>query len=57
LTEHRSLLVTDRAHLRKLLARLDDPDVRDVFVVAGDVGQPAGEFEGAAPPLAATSPT
>jgi methylenetetrahydrofolate reductase (NADPH) len=46
-------LVPDRAHLRQVLARLADSGVRDVFVVAGDIGQPAGEFEGAAPLLAA----
>jgi methylenetetrahydrofolate reductase (NADPH) len=46
-------LVSDRAHLRELLARLDDRGVREVFVVAGDIGQPAGKFEGAAPLLAA----
>jgi methylenetetrahydrofolate reductase (NADPH) len=46
-------LVSDRAHLRELLARLADSGVREVFVVAGDIGQPAGEFDGAAPLLAA----
>jgi methylenetetrahydrofolate reductase (NADPH) len=45
--------VSDRAHLRELLARLGDLSGRDVFVVAGDVSQPAGEFEGAAQLLAA----
>jgi methylenetetrahydrofolate reductase (NADPH) len=37
-------LVTDRAHLRELLARLGDLDLREVFVIAGDIGQSAGEF-------------
>jgi methylenetetrahydrofolate reductase (NADPH) len=46
-------LVSDRAHLRELLARLDELGVREVFVVAGDIGQPAGEFDGAAALLAA----
>jgi hypothetical protein len=41
-------LVTDRAHLRELLARLGDLDLREVFVIAGDIGQSAGEFEGSA---------
>jgi methylenetetrahydrofolate reductase (NADPH) len=46
-------LVADRAHLRDVLARLADLGVREVFVVAGDIRQPAGEFEGAAALLAA----
>jgi methylenetetrahydrofolate reductase (NADH) len=46
-------LVADRAHLREVLARLADLGVREVFVVAGDIRQPAGEFEGAAALLAA----
>jgi methylenetetrahydrofolate reductase (NADPH) len=46
-------LVRDRAHLHELLARLDELGLREVFVVAGDIGQPAGEFEGAAALLAA----
>jgi methylenetetrahydrofolate reductase (NADPH) len=46
-------LVADRAHLRGLLARLEEIDVREVFVVAGDIDRPAGEFEGAAQLLAA----
>jgi 5,10-methylenetetrahydrofolate reductase len=41
-------LVIDRVHLRELLARLDELGLREVFVVAGDIGQHAGEFEGAA---------
>jgi methylenetetrahydrofolate reductase (NADPH) len=46
-------LVPGRAQLRELLARLGDQGVDNVFVVAGDIGQPAGEFEGAAALLAA----
>jgi methylenetetrahydrofolate reductase (NADPH) len=46
-------LVSDRAHLRELLARIGDVGVREVFVVAGDIGQPAGEFDSAAALLAA----
>lgn len=39
-------LIRDRAELGEILARLDEADVRDVFVVAGDAAEPAGEFEG-----------
>ena len=46
-------LVVDSAHLRELLARLDELGLREVFVVAGDIGQPAGAFEGAAALLTA----
>jgi methylenetetrahydrofolate reductase (NADPH) len=46
-------LVVDRAHLRELLARLGELGLRDAFVIAGDLREPAGEFEGAAPLLAA----
>jgi methylenetetrahydrofolate reductase (NADPH) len=46
-------LVVDRAHLRELLARLREQGLREVFVIAGDAKQPAGEFEGAAALLAA----
>ena len=41
-------LVVDRAHLAELIARIDGLGIRDVFVVAGDADQPAGQFEGAA---------
>ncbi len=44
-------LVRDRAHLREILARVDEMGAHDVFVVAGDADEPAGEFEGAAPLL------
>jgi methylenetetrahydrofolate reductase (NADH) len=46
-------LVRDRAHLAELIARIDELGGRDVFVVAGDADEPAGEFAGAAPLLAA----
>jgi methylenetetrahydrofolate reductase (NADPH) len=46
-------LVSDRAHLRELLAQVAASGLREVFVVAGDIRQPAGEFEGAAALLAA----
>jgi methylenetetrahydrofolate reductase (NADPH) len=46
-------LVADRVQLSELLARLDENDVREAFVVAGDIGRPAGEFEGAGSLLAA----
>jgi methylenetetrahydrofolate reductase (NADH) len=41
-------LVLDDGHLRWILARLHEARVREVFVVAGDASQPAGQFEGAA---------
>jgi methylenetetrahydrofolate reductase (NADPH) len=41
-------LIKDRAELRKLLARIEAIGARDVFVVAGDISQPLGPFEGAA---------
>jgi methylenetetrahydrofolate reductase (NADPH) len=39
-------LIRDRAQLAEILARLYEADVWDVFVVAGDAPEPAGEFEG-----------
>jgi methylenetetrahydrofolate reductase (NADH) len=45
-------LVSDRAQLREILARVAEMGTREVFVVAGDIGHPAGEFEGAAALLA-----
>ena len=39
-------LIRDRAELGEILSRLDGADVHDVFVVAGDAAEPAGEFEG-----------
>src|SRR5215212_818208 len=41
-------LVRDRAHLGDLLDRLHDGGVRELFVLAGDAAEPAGEFAGAA---------
>jgi len=46
-------LVRDRMHLAELVGRIRELGARDVFVVAGDADTPAGEFEGAAPLLAA----
>jgi methylenetetrahydrofolate reductase (NADPH) len=48
-------LVFDRGHLAEIVARLAELGVRDVFVVAGDAQEPAGEFEGAAQLLEALS--
>jgi methylenetetrahydrofolate reductase (NADPH) len=46
-------LVQDTAHLKDILSRLRGAGVREVFVVAGDVQRPAGEFAGALPLLEA----
>jgi methylenetetrahydrofolate reductase (NADPH) len=46
-------LVIDDLHLRELLARLEELGLREVFVIAGDIEQPAGRFEGAAALLCA----
>jgi methylenetetrahydrofolate reductase (NADPH) len=46
-------LVRDRGHLEELVARLSSAGVRDIFVIAGDAREPAGEFPGAADLLAA----
>jgi methylenetetrahydrofolate reductase (NADPH) len=46
-------LVRDRSHLEEIVARLRAVDVREVFVIAGDARQPAGEYTGAAELLAA----
>jgi methylenetetrahydrofolate reductase (NADPH) len=46
-------LVRDRAHLAEILARVDEIGAHDVFVVAGDADEPAGEYVGAAPLLEA----
>ncbi len=40
-------LVVDEAHLKDILQRLQESDIREVFVVAGDVEEPAGKFAGA----------
>ena len=41
-------LVRDRAHLEAILDRLRAGGITDVFVLAGDPPEPAGEFQGAA---------
>ena len=41
-------LVRDRVHLAELLARLHGAGVRELFVLAGDAAEPAGDFPGAA---------
>jgi methylenetetrahydrofolate reductase (NADPH) len=46
-------LVIDQAHLKDILHRLDRTGIRDVFVIAGDVQEPPGEFTGAVELLAA----
>jgi methylenetetrahydrofolate reductase (NADPH) len=46
-------LVRDRAHLEEIVARLRAAQVTDVFVIAGDARQPAGDFAGAEELLAA----
>jgi methylenetetrahydrofolate reductase (NADPH) len=46
-------LIADRAQLAQMLARIEAAGVRDVFVVAGDIPNPAGAFEGAADLLVA----
>jgi methylenetetrahydrofolate reductase (NADPH) len=37
-------LIRDNSHLREILAAVDEMGVRDVFVIAGDASEPAGEF-------------
>ncbi|MEA2331682.1 MAG: methylenetetrahydrofolate reductase [Thermoleophilaceae bacterium] len=49
-------LVRDRAHLDDLLTRLLAGGVRELFVLAGDAADPAGEFTGAAELLGAMGP-
>ena len=41
-------LVLDEGNLRWILGRLENAGIREIFVVAGDASQPAGQFEGAA---------
>jgi methylenetetrahydrofolate reductase (NADPH) len=48
--------VRDRAHLWELLDRLLAGGVRELFALAGDAAEPAGEFAGAAELLAAMGP-
>lgn len=40
-------LVRDRAHLMELVAQLDEAGVTEVFVIAGDAAEPAGDFHDA----------
>lgn len=47
--------VSDRDHVAKIVARLGEYDVREVFVVGGDRSEPVGEFPGAAELLEALS--
>jgi methylenetetrahydrofolate reductase (NADPH) len=49
-------LVRDRAHLSELLDRLQAGGVRELFVLAGDAAEPAGDFPGAAELLEAMGP-
>ena len=49
-------LVRDRAHLYELLDRLRAGGVRELFVLAGDAAEPAGDFPGAAELLEAMGP-
>jgi methylenetetrahydrofolate reductase (NADPH) len=46
-------LVLGQSHLEHLLARIDALGVHEVFVVAGDIDEAQGPFEGAAPLLRA----
>src|SRR5262245_17035547 len=46
-------LVRDPHHLEEVVRRLRSAGVNDLFVIAGDVPQPTGRFEGAAALLAA----
>ena len=48
-------LIRDRTELAEILQRLRDAGIRDAFVVAGDVEEPAGEFDGAVGLLRAMS--
>jgi methylenetetrahydrofolate reductase (NADPH) len=48
-------LIRDRSELGEILQRLREAGIRDAFVVAGDVDEPAGEFDGAAGLLQAMS--
>jgi methylenetetrahydrofolate reductase (NADPH) len=48
-------LIRDRVELGEILQRLREAGIRSAFVVAGDIDEPAGEFEGAAGLLLAMS--
>ncbi|MHB8612234.1 MAG: methylenetetrahydrofolate reductase [Candidatus Dormibacteraceae bacterium] len=37
-------LIRDAAHLKEILAAVDEMGARDVFVIAGDAREPAGQF-------------
>src|SRR5947208_7938442 len=37
-------LVVDLEHLREILTRLDEAGIRDIFVIAGDRGEPIGQY-------------
>lgn len=39
-------LVSDEAHLDEIVRRLEDSGTREVFVIGGDVKEPAGTFSG-----------
>ena len=41
-------LIEGRAALEELIARIESIGIRDVFVVAGDIDEPLGPFDGAA---------
>jgi methylenetetrahydrofolate reductase (NADPH) len=40
-------LIADQVHLKEVVQRLEEHGIRDAFVIAGDVKEPAGRFEGA----------
>ncbi|GAC1438208.1 MAG: methylenetetrahydrofolate reductase [Thermoanaerobaculia bacterium] len=46
-------LIRDSSHLREILAAIKEMGVRDVFVIAGDAREPAGEFADSVSLLAA----
>jgi methylenetetrahydrofolate reductase (NADPH) len=48
-------LIRDGSELGEVLQRLREAGIKDAFIVAGDVDEPAGEFEGAAGLLRAMS--
>jgi methylenetetrahydrofolate reductase (NADPH) len=46
-------LISDEVHLKDVVQRLVDHHIREAFVIAGDVNEPAGRFQGALDLLAA----
>jgi methylenetetrahydrofolate reductase (NADPH) len=50
-------LISSGAQLRELLARIESLGIHEVFVVAGDIDEPLGPFEGAAALLKAMAET